>query len=224
MKAHYLGHRKRIKDKYKSAGIKGWQDYEILELILSYSIPRKDTKIIAKSLIDKFKSLSGVLEANIADLMSAGKISEHSALLLKLFKDVSSAYTGQKALGADIISSPELAIGYLGSVMKGSQDEQFYALFLDSSNNLISSKKLHDGVVNKSVIYPRKVVEFALTEKASGVIIAHNHPSGALKPSDEDSKATRAVKEALETVDISLLDHIIISKNGYFSFKKENLI
>ncbi len=224
MKAHYLGHRKRIKDKYKSAGIKGWQDYEILELILSYSIPRKDTKIIAKSLIDKFKSLSGVLEANIADLMSAGKISEHSALLLKLFKDVSSAYTGQKALGADIISSPELAIGYLGSVMKGSQDEQFYALFLDSSNNLISSKKLHDGVVNKSVIYPRKVVEFALTEKASGVIIAHNHPSGALKPSDEDFKATRAVKEALETVDISLLDHIIISKNGYFSFKKENLI
>jgi len=223
-KAHYLGHRQRLKEKYENTRLKGWQDYEILEFILSYSIPRKDTKVLAKSLIEKYKTLSGVLDAEIKDLKTADQISEHSALLIKLFKDISSVYTGQRALGSDVISSPELAISYLGSIMKGNKDEEFYALFLDSSNNLISSKKIHDGVVNKSVIYPRKVVEYALSEKASGVIIAHNHPSGALKPSAEDSKATKAVKDALDTVDISLLDHIIISKNGYFSFKKESLI
>jgi len=223
-KPHYLGHRKRLKEKYIRNGLDGWQDYEILELMLSFAVPQKDTKPVAKDLISRFATLSEVLDAEPQELMKCKGISEHSAALLKLFKDVSGVYYKQGAVKRDIVSSPELAVSYLRSVMKGSKDEQFYALFLDSSNHLILGHKIHDGVVNKSVIYPRKVVESAISNKACGVIIAHNHPSGSLKPSDEDIRATSSVKEALETVDISLLDHIIISKEGHFSFKKERII
>ena len=222
-KLYYIGHRKRLKEKYLKAGFEGWPDYEILELLLSYSVPRRDTKPAAKALLLRFKSLSEALDAGLDELKCAG-LTEHSALLLKVSKDISGIYSKQSAFARDVVASPQSAITYLRTMLKGSRDEEFYALFLDASNHLVSAKKLHDGIVNKSVIYPRKVVELALMNKASGVIIAHNHPSGSLKPSDEDARSTASVKKALETVDIGLLDHIIVSSNGYLSFKEEGMI
>ncbi|MCX5781198.1 MAG: DNA repair protein RadC [Elusimicrobia bacterium] len=223
-KPFYVGHRKRIKEKYKKNGLTGWADYEVLELLLSFAIPRKDTKSLAKTLIKYFKSLSGVLDAETADLESIKGLSKHSAVLIKLIKDISIFYMRQSMADLDIISNPILAVRYLKVLLKGSGDEEFHALFLDSSNHLLLSKKVHDGTVNKSVVYPRKVVEYALLNKAAGVIIAHNHPSGSLKPSEDDLKTTSAVKNALETVDISLLDHVLITKNGYLSFKEKGML
>ena len=223
VKPHFIGHRKRLKEKYKKVGFEGWPDYEILELLLAYAVPRKDTKVAAKLLLTRFKTLSETLDAGLFELRKAG-LTEHTALLLKISKDISGIYSKQSASARDVVASPELAVTYLKAVLKGSRDEEFYALFLDASNQLVSAKKLHDGVVNRSVIYPRKVVELALQNKASGVIIAHNHPSGSLKPSDEDIKSTASVKIALETVDIGLLDHIIVSRNGYLSLKEEGII
>ena len=222
-KPHYLGHRKRLKEKYIKAGFEGWPDYEILEILLYYAIPQVDIKPRVKKLLARFNNLSGVLDAGLDELTNAG-LTENTALLLKISKDISGVYSKQNASARDIVSSPQLAIAYLKAVLKGSRDEEFYVLFLDSSNQLVSAKKLHDGVVNKSVIYPRKVVEFALQNKASGVIIAHNHPSGSLKPSEEDIKSTASVKDALGTVEVGLLDHIIISRNGYLSFKEEGML
>jgi len=218
----YIGHRNRIKDKYSKSGINGWHDYEVLELALSYAIPRKDTKSIAKDLLSKFKTMNGVLDADRKDLEVITSISEHTALFLKLLKDVAILYMEKGIHNRDLLSSPQIVYNYLRTALKGAVDEEFKMLFLDSRNQLITIETLKTGTINKSAVYPRKVVERALYNHAVSVIIAHNHPSGALHPSQNDSEITKTIKNALKTVEITLLDHIIIGNNDYFSFKNKN--
>ena len=218
-KPSYIGHRQRIKEKYEKSGINGWLDYEVLELALSYTIPRKDTKPIAKELISRFKTINGVLDSDIKELRTINGISNHTALFLNLLKDIAILYLENGLHDKDLLSSPQVVYDYLKASLKGAVDEEFKTLFLDSRNQLIAIETLKTGTVNRSVIYPRKIVERALYNHAAGVIIAHNHPAGTLQPSQDDSTITNAIKTALETMDIVLLDHIIIGGNGYFSFK-----
>lgn len=219
-KKDYIGHRQRIKEKYEKSGIAGWLDYEVIELALSYAIPRKDTKPVAKDLLARFKSLNAVLDADIKELENIKGISKHSALFLRFLKDISVLYMEKGIHGRDLLSSPQIVFDYLKVAIKGLADEEFRMLFLDSCNQLIAMEALKAGTVNRSVVFPRKVVERALYHHAVGVIIAHNHPAGTLEPSVEDQEATRVIGKALKTVDIKLLDHIIIGGNAYFSFKE----
>ncbi|MEA1995858.1 MAG: DNA repair protein RadC [Campylobacterota bacterium] len=223
-KPSYIGHRQRIKDKYKKSGVVGWLDYEVLELVLSYAIARKDTKPIAKELMARFKTLNGVLDADSKELKSVSGISEHTTLFLKLLKDIAVLYLKNDLHNKDLLSSPELVFDYLKASLKGCVDEEFKALFLNNRNQLIAIETLQTGTVNRSVVYPRKIVERSLYHHAVGVIIAHNHPAGTLTPSKEDGAVTKAIKDALRTVEITLLDHIIIGGNDYFSFKSKGLI
>lgn len=222
-KPTYVGHRNRIKEKYEKSGLNGWLDYEVLELALSYAIPRKDTKPIAKELLGRFKTLNGVLDADRKDLQSVNGLSKHSSLFLNLLKDISILYMEKGIYNRELLSSPQVVYDYLKVSLKGLADEEFSMLFLDGRNQLISMETLKTGTVNRAVVFPRKVVECALYHHAVGVIIAHNHPSGSLEPSVEDQDITRAIKEALRTVDIALLDHVIIGGNEYFSFKENNI-
>ena len=224
MKTSYIGHRQRIKDKYKKSGIDGWLDYEILELVLSYSIARKDTKPIAKELMSRFKTINGVLNADSTELESVSGISEHTTLFLKLLKDIAVLYLEDDLHNKDLLSSSEAVFNYLKASLKGCTDEEFRSLFLNSRNQLISGETLQTGTVIRSVVYPRKIVERALHQHAVGVIVAHNHPAGTLTPSEEDITVTKAIKEALNTVDIKLLDHIIVGGSGYFSFNEKELL
>jgi DNA repair protein RadC len=221
---HYLGHRKRLKDKYKSSGLDSWHDYEALEYALSYAIPRKDTKPVSKELISRFKNISGVLNAGLSELKQINGISEHTALFIRLLRDIAKIYLKQGMHKKDLISSPDIAIDYLKTALKGSKDEEFHILFLDKKNHLICAEISQIGTVDKSVVYPRKIVERALHHHAVGVIAAHNHPGGSIKPSASDKEVTTMLEKALKTVDICLLDHIIISGSGYFSFKENGLI
>jgi len=223
-KPNYLEHRKRLKVKYIKAGLKGWADYEILEYALTFTIARKDLKPRAKELLAKFKSFSGVLDADVKELKSIKGIGPHSALFLKFLKDVSGYYIGNRVLRKDLVSSPELAVEYLKAMLKGSKDEEFFALFLDSANRMIAGEKLNTGTVNKSAVYPRKVAERALFHKAVGVIISHNHPGGSLKASEDDKRSTAAIKDSLSAIETELLDHIIICGAEYFSFKENHLL
>ena len=223
LKSDYLGHRKRIKAKYKSGGIKGWLDYEVLEFALSFTILRKDTKPIAKQLLSEFKTLNGVLDADRKELEKVGGISEHSALFLNFLKDISVIYLEEGLYKKDLVSSPDVAYDYLKASLKGLTDEEFKIMFLNSRNRLLAIETIQKGTVNKSVVYPRKIVERALHHHATGVIISHNHPGESLKPSEDDYSITKAIKAALRTVDIVLLDHIIIGGNGYFSFKENGI-
>lgn len=223
-KPTYEGHRQRIKDKYKKSGINGWLDYEVLELVLSYAIARKDIKPIAKELISRFKTINGVLDADREELKNVPGISEHAALFFNLLKDITILYLENGLHNKDLLSSPDVVYDYLKASLKGSADEEFKTLFLNSRNQLIAVETLQTGTVNKSVVYPRKLVERSLYHHAVGIIIAHNHPAGTLKPSQDDCAVTKSIKDALKTVEISLLDHIIIGGNDYFSFNSEGLI
>jgi DNA repair protein RadC len=222
-KPSYTGHRNRIKTKYSKNGISGWLDYEVLELALSFAIPRKDTKPLAKELLTKFKSLNAVLDADVKELKEISGISDHTATFLKLMKDIVILYLEKGLEKKDLLSSPAVVYDYLRTSLKGSVDEEFKMVFLDSKNQLINVETLKAGTVNRSVVYPRKIVERALYNHAVGVIVAHNHPSGALQPSQEDRDITKAIREALKTVDIALLDHIIVGNNSYFSFKDRDI-
>jgi len=223
-KPSYVGHRQRIKDKYKRSGINGWLDYEVLELALSYVIARKDTKPIAKELITRFKTIDGVLDADREELKNVLGISEHAALFFSLLKDIAILYLESGLHNKNLLSSPEVVYTYLRASLKGSADEKFKTLFLNGSNQLIAVETLQTGTVNKSAVYPRKIVERALYHHAVGVIIVHNHPAGTLKPSPDDCAVTKTIRDALKTVEISLLDHIIIADNDYFSFNRKGLI
>lgn len=223
-KPDYLGHRQRIKKKYAKSGLSGWHEYEVLELALSYAISRKDTKPIAKDLLSRFKTINGVLDADRKDLKTIGGVSDHTSILLKLLKDIAILYMKNGIHHKDLLSSPQVVYDYLRTSLKGSPDEKFTMLFLDSRNKLIAVETFETGTVNFSVVYPRKVVERALYNHAVGVIIAHNHPAGSLEPSPEDQEVTKTIRAALKTVEITLLDHIIIGNNDYYSFRDNGII
>ena len=151
-------------------------------------------------------------------------ISEHAALFFGLLKDIAILYLEGGLHNKNLLSSPEVVYAYLKASLKGSVNEEFKTLFLNRTNQLIAVETLQTGTVNRSVVYPRKIVERALYHHAVGVIIAHNHPAGTLKPSQDDCAVTKTIKNALKTVEISLLDHIIIGDNDYLSFNEGSLL
>ena len=225
IKPDYLNHRQRIREKYLKSGLDNWHDYEILELILTYAIPRKDTKPVAKALLRKFKSIRGVFDAEMEVLNKVNGIGANATILINLFKEVVSLYLLQDLLEQEnVISSPKAVYNYLQASLRGSKDEIFKVIFLNTANRPVKAETIHVGTVNKAVVYPRKVVEHALKNKATSVILAHNHPGGSLTPSEDDKNITQALIKALGTVDVNVLDHIIIGLEGYFSFKEHKLI
>lgn len=217
------GHRSRIRAKYMQTGFTGWAPYEVLELLLTLSIPRKDTKPIAKELIKKFGSLAGVINAAPEEITKIKGIGESVIFLLKILKDTSTLYLKNQTLNRDIVKSPEAVFDYLKVHFAGETHESFFALFLNSANEITASKSFSSGTVNQAVIFPREITAEALKHHAVSVIISHNHPSGKKDPSTADISLTKKIKSALNTVDINLLDHLIISRDQYFSLKSKNL-
>lgn len=224
LEKHYLGHRQRLKEKFIKTNFSNWQDYEILEFALTFVIPRKDTKTIAKNLIKKFGSLKQVLQTDVEKLYEIEGIKNHSAIFIKFLKEFCSKYSQLQMESKEKISSPLDVLNFFQTNIGSSKDEIIYALFLNASNKILAHCPVSSGVVNRSAMYPRKIAELALKHNATSVIIAHNHPGGSCKPSQNDIIATDAVIKALKTVDIILLDHLIVTGNGYYSFKDNNLI
>lgn len=223
-KKDYLGHRQRIKQKFQAHGFGSFNDYEILELALTFSLPRKDTKPLAKELIKRFGSLKDVFDADKNLLKEVSGISENSAVFIKFLKSFASLYMYLNAKQRKITDSPEKTVEFLKTALTGEKVEKTYVVLIDSANKVIECLEVESGTVNKSVIIPRKIAELALKYKAVSVIIAHNHPGGTLQPSKGDLEATENVKNALLALEISLLDHIIIAGNKYYSFKENFLI
>ncbi|MFC1512630.1 DNA repair protein RadC [bacterium] len=218
------GHRARIKRKFKSNGLEAWHDYEILELGLFYAIPYKDTKLAAKKLLSKFKTLEGVLNADIKDLCEIKGVSEHTALFIKFLKHITKKVLEKRLYEFDIIASPSTAVDYFNVSIANKREEKFVTLFLNSRNKALAVETLQTGTVGEVVVYPRKIAERALYHSAAGVIIAHNHPGGSLAPSKQDKRLTKRIKDALQTIDVLLLDHIIVTGTNYYSWKEQNML
>lgn len=223
-KLDYLEHRKRRRAVYLKDGFKGWHDYEILEFLLFYALPWKNTKLMAKKLIRKFNTLDGVLTADFDKLQTVKGIGEHAATLFKVVKDISALFLERQMQHIDIVSSPSIAAEYLRLKLLKSREEKFVVLFLNNQNHVLNSEIIQIGTVNKASIYPRTIIEKALKYNATGIILAHNHPSGTLEPSKEDITVSNKLKEACKNIEINLLDHIIITDTNYLSLRAKGLI
>lgn len=221
---HYLGHRKRLRDRFESAGREALADYELLELLLGYAIPRKDVKPLAKALIRHFGSLSAVMDAPPRDLATVDGLSSVSCTLIGLAKALCEQYMLEGMKDRDVLSSPQAVLQYARAALAGLPHESFMVIFLNAKNEVLEHKIIHEGTVDKAVIYPRRVVEGALGCHAAGLILVHNHPSGHADPSEEDRRLTRSISEATRTLDIRIVDHVVVGKRGSFSFAEQNLL
>ena len=218
------GHRKRLQEKFTTAGIEALHEYEALELLLTYVIRRQDVKPQAKALLEQFGSLKGILDAESEDLERVAGIGGRSALLLRLIKEIASLYLKQRALEKKQVSCTTELLDFCRTKMGGKKDEEFCVIYLDAQNQIIEFETIQKGIVNQAVVYPRQVLESALKKKASAIILAHNHPSGHIRPSDADIRLTKSIQETAKVLDILVHDHIIIGENRFFSFREEGLM
>lgn len=220
------GHKERIREKFLKNGIESFQEYELLELLLSYVILRKDTKNIAKNLLKKFSTIEKVLKAKEEDLLSIEGIGKGSVSFLKLIGDLPSVlYENKLKEDSEIlINNKDNLIKYLRAKIAFENIEKFYVLYLSNSNKLIACDEKASGTLDRSAIYPREIYKDVIKYNAKAVIISHNHPSGNLKPSGADLSITKELEKGLKNFDALLLEHIIISENSYFSFLEEGLL
>ena len=211
------GHRNRLRERFLSVGAAGFCDYEILELLLTYSISRKDVKPIAKELIKRFGSVSEILDADVSELIELEGISKVSAVLLKLVKEIKLEYSVEKLKAMKSISSSSDVYSFAIEKLAGAKDEKFMSIYMDSKNRIIDFKINAEGTVTQARVYPRKIIREAISLNAAGLIVVHNHPSGEVKPSLNDIELTKSLKSVCDVMDIRLLDHIVVGKSGYQS-------
>ena len=225
------GHRERVRKKFLENGFNGLEDYEILELLLFYVIPRKDTKAIAKELIKKFKTLANVLKADTLELKTINGLGDVAITFLKMmgalpariYKD---ELKNQKLIKDDKnkITDKEVLLSFLRNKIGYEDVEKFYVIYLSSSNEVIAFEESSSGTLDRSSIYPREIYKRVIMENAKSIIIAHNHPSGNTCPSKCDIDITNEIAKGLKNFGALLLEHIIITRDSYFSFLEEGLI
>ena len=218
------GHRQRLRDRFLRAGLDGFHDYEVIELLLTIGTPRKDCKVIAKRVLNQFKTLQGALEASTDELLQVEGIGPKNVFGIKLIKAAADRYLETNLIQQDPISNSRALFDFLKHTLRDKQREIFQTVFLNAKNRVIATETLAEGSLTASSVYPREVVQAALRHHAAALIFAHNHPSGDPRPSDEDIALTRHLVWAGRIVDISVHEHIIIGSHGYFSFADHGYI
>jgi len=219
-----IGHRKRLRERFIKSGLTGFADYEVVELLLSLGTPRKDCKPQAKEAIRRFKNLRGVLSASTDELQQIKGIGPHSAFGIKLMQDVAREYLREQIIDKPVFKSSQEIFDYLYHSMRDLKKEVFKVLYLTSQNQIIDTADLFKGTIDSAAIAPREIVEQALAHNAAALIFAHNHPTGVCEPSKSDKDITRDLVFAAATVQIKILDHLIIGNNSYYSFAGDGLI
>ena len=222
-KGHH-GHRARLRARFLNAGADALADYELLELLLFTVLPRKDTKALAKSLIDTFGSFAEVVTADKDRLLAVDGLGESAVAGLKAVPAAAARMLKAGVMDQPVISSWSALIDYCTVEMGFEETEQFRILFLDKKNKLIADEAQQKGTVDHTPVYPREVVKRALELNASALIMVHNHPSGDPTPSQTDKDMTGKVKEALSAVSLILHDHVVIGRGRHFSFKQDGLL
>ncbi len=220
---HYVGHRQRLRQKLLETP-SGLSDYEILELILFLSIPRKDVKPLAKTLLKDFGTLSGVVHATEEKIVSVEGATSGVHANIVLIRELISRTLKQNVINQNVLASWTALLDYLKGTMGDIKTEQFRILFLNKKNVLIADELQTVGTVDQTPVYPREVVKRALFHEASAIILAHNHPSGNPSPSKADIELTSLIAKACNVVNVTLHDHVIVTKNQFYSFKSNLLI
>lgn len=220
---HYWGHRQRLRERFLAAGPNALPDYELLELLLFFSIPRRDVKPLAKQLIERFGSLGGVLAAT-PELLGEFGLDHHSVVHFKALRETAGRLAREEVAERPVIGSWQKLLDYCRTTMAHNKTEQFRLLFLDRKNGLIADEVQQEGTVDHTPVYPREVVKRALQLGASSLIMVHNHPSGDPTPSPADIEMTQEVAAAAQALGIALHDHVVIGRKGHTSFKSAGLL
>ena len=218
-KPHYAGHRERLRERALAGGFTALPDYEVLELFLFRSIPKKDVKPLAKQLLARFGSFSAVLGATPEELKTVKGVGDSLALDLKLLHETALRAAREQVGRRAVISSWSALLAYVKTALAHEAREQFRVLFLDKKNQLIADEVMNRGTVDHAPVYPREVVRRALELSASAVILVHNHPSGDPTPSAADIDMTRQVVDAGRSLRIAVHDHLIAGRDGVASLK-----
>ncbi|HOB20553.1 MAG TPA: DNA repair protein RadC, partial [Candidatus Atribacteria bacterium] len=190
------GHRDRVKNRFLNEGLDNFDNHQVLELLLFYAIPQKDTNPLAHELIDRYGSLSGVLEADPRELQKLKGVGKNTAVLLSMIPQLCRRYLNDRWGSRPQLSSTRLAGEYVVPLFSGRLSEVFYAICLDSQNRVTYPALVHEGTIDTAPVYPREIVQAALRHQATGIILAHNHPGGSLNPSSADIEATKRIISA----------------------------
>lgn len=217
------GHRQRLMERFNKEGLDHFDPVQVLELLLFYSIPRRDTNEIAHALINRFGSVSRVMDASLEELMQVPGVGRNTAVFLHLAKQAGRYYQVDSTRKGAVVKDTEDCGQYLLPYFIGRQKETVFLLCLNANCNVISCREVGEGEINSAVISPRRVVEIALTEKASTVVLAHNHPSGVALPSREDVLVTQRLAAALAAVEVTLFDHLIVAGDDFVSLVQSRL-
>jgi len=218
-------HRERLRQRFERDGLDGFEQHNVLELLLFFGVPRKDTNPLAHTLINRFGSLTRVIDAPIDKLCEVKGMTRNAAVLLKLLPPVMGIYLQGKSDFKNMMVTHADCAEYLRPYFTGASDEMVYVVCLDGKCTPIECVFLCKGDINSVHVSPRRVMEIALGRKACAILLAHNHPQGTALMSSDDINTTNKIKSVLESVSITLIDHLVFAADGeYCSFKDSGLL
>lgn len=222
----FHGHRQRLRERFLRAGFSGFADYEIVELLLTLAIPRRDVKPAAKALLARFGTVRAVLDAPAEELRRVDGLGEVAPVALRVIRETANLYLQQTAEGGEPLREPDALTRFWRSRIGSLPFEVFEVAYLDSAGRLLREgvERLEEGTVDRATVYPRRILEAALRRNAAAIVVAHNHPNGEVEPSEQDKLLTRALHLASSTVAVRLLEHLVISPERVFSFREAGLL
>jgi DNA repair protein RadC len=218
------GHRARMRQRLLTAGPDALADHEMLEMILFIALPRRDTKPIARAMLTRFGSFGAVIGAPVPELLAIEGLGEAGAAAIKLVQAAAQRMLRHKAAELPVLSSWDRTIDYLTAAMAHERVEQFRVLFLDNRHRLIADEVQGRGTIDRTPAYPREVVKRCLELNATGIVLAHNHPSGEPTPSRDDIAMTGEIVRAATALGIRVHDHVVVGKGKCVSFRSERLL
>lgn len=219
------GHRSRVRERFWKEGPETFTDEDLLELLLFFGLPRRDTRGLARELLRSYQGrLDLLLDAPTEELLKIPGLGLNSILPLKVVHEVARRYLKSKTTSGVFLNSPQEVFSYLLYELKGVKREIFMVIYLASNNRVLSIEKLFEGTITESAVYPREIFGRAYSLGASKLILVHNHPSGNLSPSKEDIRITRIISLAGLLLNMRVIDHLIVAEEGYFSFAEKGLM
>jgi len=223
---HYLGHRQRLRDRFLKTGLEGLGDHEVVELLLTLAIPRSDVKQPAKRLLQRFGSLRAILDAPEEELREVDGIGSVAPVALKIVRAAATLYLQQSAECQESVADSGCLADFWRMRIGRLSHEVFQVAYLDSAHRLLRDgiETIEEGTVDRAAVYPRRVIEAALRRGAAALVLAHNHPNGKVEPTEQDKLLTRAIVLAAEAVSLRIIDHLVISVDEVYSFKRAGML
>lgn len=222
----HAGHRARLRERFLKGGFDSLADYEVIELMLTLCLPRRDVKPIAKALLKKFGTLRGVLDAPAEDLQSMPGLGAVAPVALRIIRETATLYLRQDVEGRSVLDNVEKLANFWRARLGPLRHEVFEVAYLDHHYQLLEDgvERIEEGTIAETTVYPRKIMESALRKQAAHIVVAHNHPTGDVTPSEHDKHLTRILQLAGQPLGIKVIDHVIVAAKTTYSFRKAKLI